>query len=134
MKQCDFAKLWRRGVELCKSNKDQQQQQISMELPLYPQDTFSISFEANDSCLPDGACSHNHVPINDNTQVVAISRYSENVTYSEECIQVGEEMNVPVIDLWNGMKIPIDKDGQGSVDDLTKHGDTWKHEYVMNCT
>ncbi|KAL3779577.1 hypothetical protein HJC23_005089 [Cyclotella cryptica] len=149
------------------SDKDQQQQ-ISTELPPYSQYTFLIAFGANDSCLPDGTCSRNHVPLHEyssnlkdmiqmiqswtlplspnsvsvalltpppcNTQVVSTSRHNENVTklYAEECIQVGEDMNVPVVDLWNGMQIPIDKDGQGSVDDLTKYGDTWKHEYLSD--
>jgi lysophospholipase L1-like esterase len=150
------------------SNENQQQQQISTELPLYSQYTFLIAFGANDSCLPDGTCSRHHVPLSEyssnlkdmiqmikswghlsspnfvsvalltpppcNTQVVSTSRHNENVTnlYAQECINLGEEMNVPVVDLWNGMQLPIERDDDESVYDLEDYEVTWKLDYLSD--
>ncbi|KAL7516209.1 hypothetical protein ACHAWX_001249 [Stephanocyclus meneghinianus] len=69
-----------------------------------------------------------------NTQVVSTSRHNESVTnlYARECINVGEEMNVPVVDLWNGMQLPIEKDDDESVYNLEDYGVTWKLDYLSD--
>lgn len=61
------------------------------------------------------------------TNIRGESRNNENVTalYSRECIKIGNEMNVPVVDLWNEMQRstrPSDQD----------YGDKWKSDYLSD--
>ena len=129
--------------------------------------TFLVGFGANDSCLPDGPHSRNHVHIEEyknnlmqmirmiqtwnakytavalmtpppcDTEIQCPSRDNENATkfYAEACIEVANAMSVPVIDLWNGMQLPISnsKDGQ---DDVSLNQYTsrqqWKIDYLSD--
>ena len=45
------------------------------------------------------------------TDVPSTGRDNENVTklYTEACVKVASDMGVPVVDLWNGMILPTDK-------------------------
>jgi lysophospholipase L1-like esterase len=133
----------------------------------HPKYTFLIGFGANDSCLPDGPHSRNHVHIKEyannlmriirmiqtwnaketavalmtpppcDTELQSPSRDNENVTrlYAEACIQVASAMSIPVVDLWNGMQLPIakNKDGQdGDSSHLYKSRQHWKGDYLSD--
>ena len=62
------------------------------------------------------------------TNVRKESRDNENVTalYAEKCIEVATEMNVPVVDLWNGMQLPL------TDADSNNYGDKWKQDYLSD--
>jgi len=45
------------------------------------------------------------------TTIQEKSRHNENVTklYAEACVQLAREMNISIVDLWNGIQLPITK-------------------------
>lgn len=65
------------------------------------------------------------------TEVQKASRDNENVTklYAQECLRVGRELGVPVVDLWNGMQVLIDESGKEENDE--KDGG-WKEDYLSD--
>lgn len=133
----------------------------------HPQYTFLIGFGANDSCLPDGPHSRNHVHLEEyshnltrmirmiqtwnaketavalitpppcDTDIHKPSRDNENVTklYADACVQVASDMGVPVVDLWNGMQLPIAKHKDEQEDDSShkyKYSQQWKRDYLSD--
>ena len=70
------------------------------------------------------------------TTIQSKSRDNEHVTrlYAEACKQVATEMNVPVIDLWNGMQLPIVKDSKEDDVDIAlfKNNEQWKVDYLSD--
>ena len=133
----------------------------------HPQYTFLIGFGANDSCLPDGPHSRNHIHLEEysynlirmirmiqtwnaketavvlitpppcDTEIQKPSRDNENVTklYAEACVQVASDMGVPVVDLWNGMQLPIATNKDGQEDDCShkyKYSQQWKRDYLSD--
>jgi len=68
------------------------------------------------------------------TEVQKKSRDNNNITrlYAEACKQLADEMNVPVVDLWNGMQIPI-KNNDEKVDESSfKSNQQWKADYLSD--
>jgi lysophospholipase L1-like esterase len=65
------------------------------------------------------------------TQIMSASRNNEDFTslYAQAVLKVGAEMNVPVVDLWNGMQLPTSAE---STFDTEEYGDTWKKEYLSD--
>ncbi|KAL7546404.1 hypothetical protein ACHAWF_009743 [Thalassiosira exigua] len=125
--------------------------------------SFLIAYGANDSCLPDGANSRHHVPLEEyssnlklmiqmiqtwnvkkhvavalltpppcDTEMLNHSRDNENVTrlYAESCMNVANEMKVPVVDLWQGMQLPLaQSDGDIHTFRSTRQ---WRKEYLSD--
>ena len=133
----------------------------------HTQYTFLIGFGANDSCLPDGPHSRNHVHLVEyshnlirmirmiqtwnaketavalitpppcDTDIQKPSRDNENVTklYADACVQVASDMGVPVVDLWNGMQLPITKHKDEQEVDSShqyKYSQQWKRDYLSD--
>lgn len=71
------------------------------------------------------------------TEIQKPSRDNEKVTklYAEACIQVASDMGVPVVDLWNGMQLPIARNNGGQEDDPSnqyKQCQQWKIDYLSD--
>ena len=61
------------------------------------------------------------------------SRDNDNVTrrYAEACLQVANEMNIPVVDLWNGMQLPV-FEMQSSSSSSFSVNQQWKTDYLSD--
>ena len=68
------------------------------------------------------------------TEVQKKSRDNENVTklYAEACKQLANEMNVPVVDLFNGMQIPIKNRDEEVEESSFKSNQQWKADYLSD--
>jgi lysophospholipase L1-like esterase len=63
------------------------------------------------------------------------SRNNENVTrlYADACKRTASDMRVPVVDLWNGMQLPIVfKDGKQSSTTSFRVNEQWKIDYLSD--
>ncbi|KAL7469350.1 hypothetical protein ACHAXS_009608 [Conticribra weissflogii] len=74
------------------------------------------------------------------TDIQSKSRDNENMTklYAEECIKVANELGIPVVDLWNGMQLPI-RDDDALRDEMIKKEEEafvknskWKSVYLSD--
>jgi len=65
------------------------------------------------------------------TDIQSKSRDNENVTrlYAEECIKLANELGVPVVDLWNGMQLPIRVDDTLSDERVEKEEEEFVKKY-----
>lgn len=74
------------------------------------------------------------------TDIQSKSRDNENMTrlYAEECIKLANELGVPVVDLWNGMQLPIRVDDTVSDERVEKKEEAfvknfkWKSLYLSD--
>ena len=69
------------------------------------------------------------------TNVKGDGRDNESVTimYAQEVIKIGKERDVPVVDLWNGMQLPIQNiDATSSSTSIEEYGDAWKKDYLSD--
>lgn len=68
------------------------------------------------------------------TEVQKKSRDNEHVTrlYVEACKQLANEMNLPVVDLWNGMQLPIKNRGEEVEESSFKSNQQWKADYLSD--
>lgn len=71
------------------------------------------------------------------TDIQKPSRDNENVTklYADACVQVASDMGVPVVDLWNGMQLPIAKHKDEQEVDYShqyKYSQQWKRDYLSD--
>ena len=132
----------------------------------HPRYVFLIGFGANDSCLPEGAHSRYHVPLEEyasnlermirtilswtgeggatdvavallaptpcDTEMQKASRNNERVTrvYADECKNVARKIGVPVVDLWRGMQLPVDR--EKGVDFDRDNGRHRKRDYLSD--
>jgi lysophospholipase L1-like esterase len=63
------------------------------------------------------------------------NRDNDNVTrrYAEACLQVANEMNIPVVDLWNGMQLPVfEMQSPSSSSSSFSVNQQWKTEYLSD--
>jgi len=68
------------------------------------------------------------------TEVQKKSRDNDNVTrlYAEACKQLADEMNLPVVDLFNGMQLPI-KNRENEIDESSfVANQQWKVDYLSD--
>lgn len=67
------------------------------------------------------------------TDIMVGRRDNENLTrlYAVQVSKVGDEMNVPVVDLWNGMQLPIESSDDTSVHD-EDYDERWKQDYLSD--
>ncbi|KAL7534013.1 hypothetical protein ACHAXR_005583, partial [Thalassiosira sp. AJA248-18] len=67
-----------------------------------------------------------------NTEIQKGRRDNENVTklYADACIEVASGMNVPVVDLWRGMQLPIIKNKEEQSSFTSEQ--QWKIDYLSD--
>ena len=64
------------------------------------------------------------------TNIQGDGRHNENVTvlYAREVIKLGKDWNVPVVNVWDGMQLPIQNNNHSI--SSQDYGNAWKTEYL----
>ncbi|KAL9189997.1 hypothetical protein ACHAXT_009672 [Thalassiosira profunda] len=68
------------------------------------------------------------------TEMQKESRHNENVTrlYADACIEVAREEEVPVVDAWRGMQLPLAKNATGEDASSFERRRQWKEDYLSD--